>query len=67
MRFRARRTAAPDAPDAPGAPVVPPGLPGRDRDIGDPAAESQQAGLDHLRRIALEQAAGGASGVYRHI
>jgi hypothetical protein len=32
-------------------------LVGYAREIGHPTAESQQAGLDHLRRVAVEQAA----------
>jgi hypothetical protein len=48
-----------------------PELAGRERDIGHPTAESQRAGLDHLLRIAMEQAAAGHGGdgtprAYRH-
>jgi hypothetical protein len=61
MSFRA----PPGVPGAPpgdaaadsDAPTDPHGFVGRDWDIGHPTAASQQAGLDHLIRIAMEQAA----------
>jgi hypothetical protein len=56
--FRVAGFRAPPAA-APRAPAVPPQFARRGRDSGYPAAESQQAGLDHLLRIALEQAAAG--------
>jgi hypothetical protein len=58
MRLRVMRFRAPPA-TAPRAPAVPPQFAARDRDTDHPTAESQQAGLDHLLRIALEQAAAG--------
>jgi hypothetical protein len=64
MRFRAPPVAAPSAParEAVAADVVTaplPGLGSREWDIGHPTAESQRAGIDHLVRIAMEQAAAG--------
>ena len=69
MNFRVTRFSAPPAA-APGDPdrgavaasdVTAPlsDLVGRDWHIGHPTAESQQAGLDHLMRIAMDQAAAG--------
>jgi hypothetical protein len=56
MRLRALPAAAASAP------ADPAGLLRRDWHIGHPTAQSQQAGLDHLMRIAMEQAAGPSAG-----
>lgn len=68
MRFRAPPVAAPSAPavaavvavaaDDVTAPLA--GLGSPEWDIGHPTAESQRAGIDHLERIAMEQAAAGS-------
>ena len=56
MRFRAPPAGAPVSSLAGSLPGLPDGLPVTG-DIGCPTAEAQQAGLDHLMRIAVEQAA----------
>ncbi len=61
MRFRAS-SAAPPSAEAGGSAVIPAlaipaGLADVDGDIARPTAESQQAGIDHLVRIAMEQGA----------
>jgi hypothetical protein len=78
MRFRAPPAPAPAPADADSSAVAAsdvtaplPELVGREWDIGHPTAESQRAGLDHLLRIAMEQAAAGhggdgTTGAYRH-
>ena len=64
MRFSTPPAAAPGNPDREAvaacdvtAPLSE--LAGREWHIGHPTAESQQAGLDHLMRIAMDQAAAG--------
>jgi hypothetical protein len=67
MRFRAPPVAAPGGPgmEAVAASDVTTPLPafaGPVWNIGHPTAESQHAGLDHLMRIAMEQAAVAVAG-----
>ena len=64
MRFSAPPAAAPGDPGkgavtASDVTAPLPELAGREWHIGHPTAESQQAGLDHLMRIAMDQAAAG--------
>jgi hypothetical protein len=57
MGFRVRRFRAPPVGAPASSPAGPPdGLPVT-ASLGYPTAEAQQAGLDHLTRIAVEQAA----------
>lgn len=56
MRFRAPPVGAPASLPVSSPPGLPDGLPVT-ANIGYPTAEAQQAGLDHLMRIAAEQAA----------
>ncbi len=62
--FRASRAAPPSNVTAgDGVPSVPPPLPplppvaSGERGLGHPTVESQRAGLEHLMRVSLEQAA----------
>ena len=56
MRFRAPRGGAPASLPVSSSAGLPDGLPVT-ASIGYPTAEAQQAGLNHLTRIAVEQAA----------